>query len=252
VPTLANSCLTFYYRPGNALLLMNDAGTDWLPGLLGSGGTLQNRQCAIALDAGTTAVSSGATLTLTLSMTFAPSFAGAKTIVMYAWNANFVDTGGWQPRGGWTVPTPPVTADSVTPNAGSGRSQSFALKYSDAVSATNLVRTWVWFHPAAPTLANSCLAFYYQPANTLYLLDAAGGSWLTGVVGSGGTLQNSQCSIALDGGTDVSVSGRTLTLTLAMTFTPAFAGDKIVQMFAEHTSGADTGSWQIRGSWIIP
>jgi len=250
--SVGKSCMALYYQPANALLLRNDAGTDWLAGALGSGGTLQNSQCAIALDDRTTATAKGPTLTLTLAMTFSPAFAGAKTIAMYAANANGNDTGGWQPRGSWTVPAPPVSADSVTPSSGSGRGQSFAFRYSDAVSAANLTTAWIWFHPAVPSAANSCLALYVPARNVLLLLNDAATDWVSGVVGSGATLQNGQCAIALDNSTNVTVDGTALTMTLALTFTPAFAGEKVVEMFAQNATGADTGGWQIRGSWIIP
>ena len=64
-----------------------------------------------------------------------------------------------------------------------------------------------------------------------------------------GTLQNSQCGIALGSSTAVT-SGNTLTLTLAVTFTPAFAGSQTIFMYA--TNGTQTSGWQTRGSWTVP
>ena len=84
-----------------SLFLLNDAGTTWMSSAMGSGGTLQNSQCAI--EPGTSsAVPSGNTLTVNLAVTFKNAFAGAKSVFMYGTNG--VINSGWQTRGSWTVP----------------------------------------------------------------------------------------------------------------------------------------------------
>jgi hypothetical protein len=255
--TLANSCVTYYTRGLNAVSLMNDAGTTWMTATLGSSGTLQNSQCAIALGSSTTAVLSGNTLTLTLALTFTPAFNGAKNVYVYAQNGAGVNSG-WQTRGTWTVPggAPPpatvtVTADSVTPNAGSGASQAFAFQYADTAGAMDLAQGWVWINASfASTLANSCVTYYTRGLNTVSLMNDAGTTWMTATLGSSGTLQNSQCAIAL-GSTTAVLSGNTLTLTLALTFTPAFNGAKNVYVYAQNGAGVNSG-WQTRGTWTVP
>jgi hypothetical protein len=42
----------------------------------------------------------------------------------------------------YTCGTPTVTADSVTPNAGTGASQTFSLHYSDSGGAADLTTAW--------------------------------------------------------------------------------------------------------------
>jgi hypothetical protein len=243
----AHSCLA-YYQPGtNTLNLLDDAGTKWLSAPIGSG-TLQNSQCAIALIA--LGSNSGNTLTFTLAVTFKAGFAGTHTIFMYATNGK--QTSGWQTRGTWTVPaaaTPVVTADSVTPNAGTGTTETFVLSYSDTAGATDLRQTWVWFNPTFSSSAHSCLAYYQPGTNYLNLLDDAGTTWLSAPLLGNGTLQNRQCAIALASTTAVP-SGNTLTLTLAVTFKPAFAGTKTIFIYA--TNGTQTSGWQTRGSWTVP
>jgi hypothetical protein len=61
--------MVYYDRPGATLYLVNDAGTQWLPGTPGSGGTLQNSQCSVNL-ATTSLVLASNTLTLNLATTF--------------------------------------------------------------------------------------------------------------------------------------------------------------------------------------
>jgi hypothetical protein len=251
-PSAANSCMLYYVRATNTLNLLNDAGVSWESMVLGGGGTLQNSQCAIALG-GTMATPTGNTLTLTLAVTFKPAFAGAKNIYMYAQNATGASSG-WQDRGDWTVPaapTPIVTADSSTPGTGTGATQTFAMAYSDSAGATDLSQLWVWINATfAPSAANSCMLYYVRATNTLNLLDDAGASWQSAVLGGGGTLQNSQCSVAL-GSSMATPTGNTLTLTLAVTFKPAFAGAKNIYMYAQNATGASSG-WQDRGDWTVP
>jgi hypothetical protein len=95
------------------------------------------------------------------------------------------------------------------------------------------------------------MAYYYAPAAAIYLLDDAASQWLSAPLSGGGTLQNSQCVIALDA-TTVSIGGSTLTLTMAVTFTPTFAGVKSVMMYATNAAGIDTGGWEPRGTWNVP
>jgi hypothetical protein len=94
--------LFYYTRATNTLALLNDAADGYLTAAVGGGGTLHNSQCAIGLGS-SAAVFNGNTLTLNLAMTFAPSFAGAKMIFMFAANGTGT-TSGWQSRGAWTVP----------------------------------------------------------------------------------------------------------------------------------------------------
>jgi hypothetical protein len=145
-----------------------------------------------------------------------------------------------------------VTADSVTPASGSGASQTFALQVSDTAGATDLSTAWVWFNATlASTAAGSCLSSYDRATNTLSLLNDAGTVWMAALLGSSGTLQNSQCTIALGGSTTAIVSGTTLTLNLAMTFASAFAGPKNVYLYAASVGGMTSG-WQARGAWTVP
>jgi hypothetical protein len=186
------------------------------------------------------------TLTLNLALTFKPAYAGAKNVYMYAADAS--TNSGWQTRGTWTATAGAavVTADSVTPSSGSGSTQTFALQYSDTAGASSLSTAWVWFSATFGSAANSCMAYYDRAATTLYLINDAGTQWLPGTPGAATTLQNSQCSINLTG-TSVVLASNTLTLNLALTFKPAYAGAKNVYMYAADAS--TNSGWQTRGTW---
>jgi hypothetical protein len=208
--------------------------------------TLQNLQCAVNLAA-SSAVLAGNTLTLNLAMTFKPAYAGAKSVFMFGADAGGTNSG-WQTRGTWTAPSATtVTADSVTPSSGAGASQTFALQYSDTAGATNFSTVWVWFNAAFAGGANSCMLYYNRAAGVLNLLNDAGAQWMPGTPGASATLQNLQCAVNLAASSAV-LAGNTLTLNLAMTFKPAYAGAKSVFMFGADAGGTNSG-WQTRGTW---
>jgi hypothetical protein len=97
-----NACMLYYDATGNQINLLNDNATAWLAATPGAATTLQNSQCS--LDAAATTVAlSGNTLTLSLPMTFQPSYAGSKNAYLYALDVSGSQSG-WQQLGAWTVP----------------------------------------------------------------------------------------------------------------------------------------------------
>ena len=246
----ANSCFLYYQSATNQLNLLNDAATGWLAATLGTATALQNSQCSVNVAA-STVVSSGNTLTLNLAMTFKPAYAGAKNVDLYATDVSGANSG-WQQLGAWTVPAaagvPSVV--SVTPSSGSGASESFALQYLDADGANSLEYVYAWFNASLTNAANSCFLYYQSSTNQLNLLNDAATGWLVATVGAATILQNSQCSVNA-AATTVTRNGNTLTLNLAMTFKPAYAGAKNVDLYATDVSGANSG-WQQLGAWTVP
>ena len=95
------------------------------------------------------------------------------------------------------------------------------------------------------------MSYFNRPANTVSLLNNAGTAWTTAAIGSVGSLQNSQCTIALGGSTTAVPSGNVLTLNLALTFKTAFAGAKNVILYAANAGGTNSGL-QVRGTWTVP
>jgi hypothetical protein len=147
------------------------------------------------------------------------------------------------------LPAAALTADSVAPASGSGLSQTFTLQYSSNLGATNVSTAWVWFNATlASTSANSCLLYYDRSAGGLNLLND-GSTWLQGMLGSNRSLFNSQCAVDL-AGSSVTSSGNTLTLTLAMSFSTAYAGAKNIYLYAANGAGVNSG-WQTRGAWTV-
>jgi hypothetical protein len=243
----AGECYFLYYPGSNVLYMVNDASTGWVGSIaLGQTGILQNSQCSI--DAAASSVSgSGNNLTLNVALTFSPAYNGAKNIYMDAYDGT---DSGWQQKGTWTVPgaTGPPAPVSVTPNSGSGYSQTFSFVSSDPRGYTALSAILVVVNA---TLANSgeCYFLYYPASNALYLANDASTGWAGSItLGQTGTLQNSQCVINAAGSSS-SGSGNNLTLKVAVTFQTTFGGAKNIYMDAY--DGADSG-WQQKGTWTVP
>ncbi len=242
----ANSCIAYYARATNQILLINDAGTAYSSATPGAAVTLSNSNCSINAAAATVTLS-GVDMTVNLPVTFAAGFAGAKSIFMFALGSSA--NGGWQPMGTWTVPlsSSPVPV-STTPVSGSGFSQTFALQYADPLGFTDLTNLWVWFTSTFNTVtsANSCIAYYVRATNQINLINDAGTAILSSAApGAVVSLSNSQCSINMAAAT-VTPSG----INLPVTFTAGYAGAKGIFMFASGLS-ANSG-WQSMGTWTVP
>jgi hypothetical protein len=242
----SNACYAVYVPSSNIINILNDAGTAIASSATpGVPGTLSSSQCSI--DVGATSVSlSGNNLTLTVALTFKPAFAGAKNIYMVAGNKSNI-TSGWQAKGVWTVSNPPPVNVSVSPSFGSGTVQNFSLIYSDPVGSSDIGYVDFLFQTTLNG-SNACYAVYVPSSNVINMLNDAG----TAIAGSAtpgipGTLSSSQCSIDV-GATSVSASGNNLTLTVALTFKPAFAGAKNIYMVVGNKSNVTSG-WQAEGAW---
>jgi hypothetical protein len=235
-----------YERATGLLALRDDAGA-WLEGAPIPGATTQqNSQCSINF-AGSSAVLSGNTLRLDVAVTFKAGYTGAKNIYLYAATVGGLTTD-WQQRGTWTVQE--VSAMSVTPGSGGGATEAFAAEYSGVAAVTDLAHVYLRFSTALTGPANVCMVRYEQASGLLTLRDDAG-VWQAGApISSETTQENSQCSIDFAGSTVV-LSGNSLTLTVAVTFKPAYAGTKNIYLYAAMVGGATT-DWQLRGTWTVP
>jgi len=96
-------CLGYYSKAAGAVYLMNDAHTQWLgPLTLGGSETLQNSVCTVR-SAGSSVTGAGTRLTVILSFSFSPAFAGSKSISLFASAASGALTSGWASVATWNV-----------------------------------------------------------------------------------------------------------------------------------------------------
>jgi hypothetical protein len=95
----------------------------------------------------------------------------------------------------------------------------------------------------------ACFVYYVANPSEIFLASDTG-TWLGPIpLQVAGTLQNSQCII--DAGASIAnPSGNNLTVSLAVTFKPAYAGAKNV--YTKVSSAAVDGSWGQVGTWTVP
>jgi len=247
--TGAQACYLSVDVVHSAAYLVNDAGNGLLsPVTLGAANSASNSQCAFN-GTGSSLVASGNTLTLNLSFTFQSAFAGSKNVYGYGVDAAGISTG-WQTLGSWTVPGTTVSAVSMTPASGTGSTQTFAFAFSDTAGASSLNTVQVLLNSAF-TGMQACYIWFDVTHSAAYLVnDASSASLGPLTLGTANSLSNSQCT--LNGtGSSVVTSGNTLTLNLAITFQPGFAGAKNAYGDAMAAGGINSG-WQTLGSWTVP
>ena len=145
----------------------------------------------------------------------------------------------------------PPTAVSSSPSSGTGNSSSFVFRFSDPAGYQNLGVVNVLINKSLDG-QGACYVAYSVPASMLYLVDDAGdaGGPYAGMLvpGSAGTIQNSQCMVALVSAVG---DGTTLTLTLNITFKAGFGGNWIIYTAARDGASGDSG-WQALGVWQVP
>jgi hypothetical protein len=150
------------------------------------------------------------------------------------------------------APTPsPV---SVTPPNGSGTGTSLTFTFSDTGGAQALNLVNVLIRDVLDGRHACYVAFVPASASSgsLYLVDDAGdaGGPYSGMLLPGGTnVNNSQCTIT-GAGSSYTTNGNNATLTLAISFTASFTGNKVVYLAAQD-AGSNSG-WAPLGVWNIP
>ncbi len=247
-----NACYVRWVAAGNLLYLRDDADATWLgPVPVGGSTTLGNSQCVLQ-PASASVMGAGASAALSLAVEFTNAFApGAKNVYMQEQSASTAV--GWQQAGTWTV-TFPFSPVSVSPNSGSGYTQLFTFTMAGVFPEDQV---WLSF---STSTAFGTLQFYDHgcamvlgPAPSAISLydDLASSSTFTyGTLGTGRALRNSQCTIEVAASSAV-FSGSTLTLTLPITFTDAFLGQKNVYVFGPGTGWSSGAPYTPVGTFTV-
>jgi len=138
----------------------------------------------------------------------------------------------------------------VNPSSGTGSNQTFSFVFSDTAGATDLNMVQILFNSAFSGV-QGCYLWFDVTHSAAYLVDDGGGTSLGPLtLGTANSLSNSQCT--LNGtGSSLTSSGNTLSLNLAISFKPGFAGSKTVYGYAVTTAGISS-NWQTLGSWTVP
>jgi len=136
------------------------------------------------------------------------------------------------------------------PSSGSGLSQSFVFTFSDQAGWQDLDVVNILINSALDG-RNSCYLAYSRSAGVLYLVNDPGTALLAGLALNGaGSVGNSQCAV-IGAGSSAAGSGNTLTLTLNMTFSASFAGNKIIYLAARDLQANNSG-WEALRTWNVP
>jgi hypothetical protein len=238
-------CYVYYDRASNLIFLYRDAGSVWMPVTPGAAATVDNGMCSLH-GTGLTVTSTTNALTLNIPVTFAAAFAGTKLVF-----ANANDSAGlgadWPQIGTWNiVPVSVPTANAVAPASGTGLAQSFSFTFSDTNGA-NDIATASFFINNVYTIANGCYVSFNRAANTISLFRDTDSTFLPVTPGVNSTVQNANCSISGSGASAV-ISGTLLTLTIPVTFKPAFTGPRIIYSSVADAGGL-TSDWKAVGTW---
>ena len=245
-------------RNAGSLFLVDNAGNAGEPyagmALPGSG-SIGNEQCTVN-GAGSFVSGDGSGLGLSLNVTFTPAFAGPK-VVYGAVQYQGMSPSGWQALGTWTVPGASaigLSAGGVNPARSTGLSQNYTFAFTDHDGWADVSIANVLINDAINGIGACYLAVVPASAEsaTVFLVDDAGhaGGPFHGMVLPGtDTISNSQCAIAGQG-SSITAGGNTLTLTLAISFRPVFADNRIV--FAAARNAKQTSGWRPVGTtWVV-
>jgi len=160
-----------------------------------------------------------------------------------------------------TAPPPPVLSPvSVSPASGNPGTQPLTFVYTIPGSGYLNLKVLDVLISNALDGRHACYVAvlpWGSSSGSVYLVDDAGdagGPYQGLVVGTAhmgpDTMGNGQCTIQA-AGSSVTNNGNNLTLTLSMTFSSSFAGNKIVYMSVQDTAGNNSG-WQALGTLSVP
>ena len=169
------------------------------------------------------------------------------TAVVGAYNHTTTTVSGANQGAAYVFVSQGVFAQSVSPNAGSGLSQTFTAVYSDSNGASDLAVVYLDIGSGVG-FPHTCFAAYIQGSNQLYLFNDTNNAILGPITpGSSSTQSNSQCTLSGSGGA-ASASGNELTVPFAITFKAGYTGPRGIYGLAQNNTGmqsADTflGTW---------
>ncbi|MCX6606106.1 MAG: hypothetical protein NTV52_21290 [Acidobacteria bacterium] len=235
------ACYMAFDSGANIMYLVPDNGEGLLATGLGSNTPISNSQCSVQ-NVGVERL--GTEVRVTALVRFDARFQADKLVYLAARDRSGGNSG-WTTRGRIRLsePTPenqrPQVLDFFIPNA-----QRFQMFYRDGVAATNVTAAQLLVNTALDG-RRACYIGYDRAANVAYLFNDLGTELLPGVVlGQTGSVSNGQCT--LDGGASTrTISGRDLTIDLALTLKAEFRGLMLVYGGIQTTSpGLSNSGWR--------
>ena len=267
---LSNACWISYDAQKKSIGIVNDAASAYVSYVTpGQAVSYSNSQCTLS-GTGTSVQLSGNLLTLTVNLQFKAPFAkignsAIKTVYAFPVSIAGKAPAGLVPMGTWiigeAVITPPSvtppSVTSVTPAAGQGSSQAFALTVNDPSGASDLATVQLLIGTSNAN-TSACSVTYLAQQGRFGLLTDAGTAYAGYVTpGQALTASNSQCTLS-GSGSSVQTSGNSMTMTVNLQFTDGFAGSggsatKSVYALPVNAAGqGPTGGLAYVGTWTIP
>jgi hypothetical protein len=242
---LNNACYIQYDPNANVLSVAYDiAANGATPVVPGSNGIATSSQCLLKA-ANSQIIYTQTSVVVTVDVTFTASFAGNKTIYLYA-GESAANTG-WVAVGNWTASGGTPSADAMSPSSGAGNWQTFTFTASDSASQLNINGMQMLFTAGSPAnIVNQCHLVYNRDNGTIGLYDDAHTVLSTKGIGYSTLLENSQCWV---GYTIMTASGNSVKFLIELQFKPAFNGAKSVYLQANEV--AASSGWVSRGTWTV-
>lgn len=142
---------------------------------------------------------------------------------------------------------------TVSPNSGTGSSQTFSIDISDQAGSAD-VQSMNLLVNSSLSGSSACWLYFDKLAGLLWLASDDASSWTSRAIGSSASLQNSQCTVPAAGFSinySGGASGTDVVVTLPVIFSSTFSGAKTVFARAVNRAGLDSG-YQAAGNWSVP
>ncbi|QOY85752.1 RCC1 domain-containing protein [Paludibaculum fermentans] len=245
-------CFLHYDVQGKGLWLYGDGGFFEGPVAAGtSSNRLQNSFCAVDTQA-TSVAGGGANLTVHARVLFKQ--VATRKIYLRSQDVNGLDSG-WIEEGSWDSTAVLLPAASVSPNLGSGGTQTFAASYSEGSGLPAGAGGWVQLLVAAATDGGGqpfCYLHYDRAGDGLWMYSGDVGFFLGPVKPgvSSSVLQSTACSVNTAGTTVQNNAGQLVISAPFVLKSPMAGGKKIFQRSMDALR-RDTG-WVQTGIWSVP
>jgi hypothetical protein len=250
-----HACYLAYAVGSSTLYLVDDAGDAGGPFagslFLGKAATIQNSQCQVKL---VSATGLGNGFMLSLSITWSNSFAGDK--IIYVASRDVVqNNSGWQALGVWRAPgatsTTTTSVVSMNPNQSSGLGPTqYTFTFSDSNGFQDLGIENILINSSLDG-THACYLAISPADSTLFLVNDTGSSLSPSkALDQPGGTSNSQCAVSWQS-TALNGNGNQLAITLTLTFSSTFTGNRVFYLAARDINETNNTGWHAMATQAV-
>lgn len=240
-------CLIEHDRLSGLFYLLSDDSPEWsapLPAARSAGNSRCRLLSAYMHSYG------GLLYRVSATVAFNSELAGSVRLLQQVVDMAGVESG-WSETGVWsaTYPNRAPSAATVSPSSGEGAEQDFEFVIRDPDGAADLSWVYLTFAPGS-SLFNNCHIAVSPSSPLLYIFDDPRLRSYGMTLGSGGVLENGQCSISLKHAS-TALDGDAFIVRLRIRFLAGLSGDNFVSVSAYDTLSATLDLRQL-ASWRVP